>query len=168
MLSLHKRIASATVVAAAAIGLLTATPAAAGTVSARWGCVTQFGPAGQRDFVITLTAPATATRGQPATVTASISEPGNTGQPHPAGAYGGQLEITLGGVGTGVIYANGMTSPEIQPSTPWRLDGQAQLTFSTAGDVTFKPRRIRVWGSPVVPYICSGDTAPIAATTHVS
>lgn len=164
-----KQIASAAFVAAATLGLVTAVtaPATADTVTGHWTCINAWGGvSGPFDYRITVTAPANATVGQTATVTAAFANTFNSGTHVSAGTYTGQLEIVVGGAGSGTLYANDMVNPDIPAGQPLRLEGgHAQITFNTRGDVTFKPQLIRIFGPPLM---CGNSNTPIAATTHVS
>jgi len=117
-------------------------------------------------YRVTIGAPANANRGQTVTVTASIEQTQNYGAHLSANVYQATLDIVLGGAASGTIQATGLTNPEIQPGTPWRMTGgTAQGTLNTAGDVTYRPSGINGgW------WICglSDGSSPVAATTHVS
>lgn len=164
-----KRIAATALAALAAFGLIT-TPATADTVVTRWTCINPFGGInGSWDFRITVTAPATATVGQTATLTASFYNTVPRGSHVAAGTFTGQLEIAVGGAGSGLVYANGLSNPDTQPDQPLGLDGgHAQYTYSASGSVTFKPQVIRIFRNGVAVELCGSNNTPIAATTRVS
>jgi len=159
MTSLRRRIAICLAAVAVAGGLVLAggTPAAAGTVTQRWLCGSITGGTSYGNFHVTITAPATATVGQTATVTAAVT----------AGVIRASLVINLGGVGSGTITATGLTNPDILPGTPWRVaGGRAQITFTRAGDVTFRTSHLDgggTWGCGA-----AADPQPIVAVTRVS
>ncbi len=143
-----------------------ATPASAGTVTQTWFCVSIFGGGGNVDYRITITAPATATRGQTATVTTSVVTVNNHGAYVAAGVVRASMTINLGGAASGTITATGLTNPEIQPGTPWRVNGGvAQITFANAGNVTFRAAGLNAgsWGC-----VSNGLPQPVAATTTVT
>jgi hypothetical protein len=153
----------------AAMVMVGASPAAAGTVSASYLCGSVAGgPAGVGPFRVTINAPANATRGQTVTVTASIEGTRNYGSHLSANFVHITLGIILGGAASGTIQATGLTNPEIQPDTPWRVTGgTARTTLNTAGDVTYRPGGFSEngggWGCGLY-----DGTSPVAATTHVS
>jgi hypothetical protein len=164
-MTLVRRIVSAV---AAAVALVAVVPASASadTVTQTWDCISAVGGRARIEVRLTVTAPATAAVEQTATVTAGVSRTEPYGAHVPAGYFTGFLEITLGGVASGYLYANDMVSPEIQPDTPWRLEnGQGQITFDQPGTVTFTPRRFVVHGG--LSWMCGGPS-PVAATTQVS
>jgi hypothetical protein len=141
-------------------------PAAADTVTIRWTCASVFGQVSTGDFRVTVTAPATASAGQTVTVTAAAEAT----WPNPSylapGAVQATMEVELGGVSAGRITLTGLTNPEIQPGTPWRIGGgSGQVTLANRGQVSFHPVLINA-GS----FRC-GKTAPpypVADTTQVS
>jgi hypothetical protein len=167
-----KRIAT---VLAATAGLALTVPAAAeaGTVSVTWGCGSFDGPAGTKTFDITVTAPATATAGQTVTVHADLTQvaPAWGGGTEPAGKYTGTIVLQLGGATSGRVDATGMTSPVIEPGTPFRLTGgTGQVTLPTAGQVTLATSSYLLYYSTGTWIIsCAGSGAkPVAATIQVS
>jgi hypothetical protein len=153
------------VTGALAMAMVGASPAAAGTVTASYRCMTAAGGLFSIAYRVTIDVPASANRGQTVTMNASIEQSRNYGAYLSANVYQATLDIILGGAASGTIQATGLTNPEIQPDTPWRLTGgTARTTFNTAGDVTYRPGRIHGgW------WICelSDGSSPIAATTHV-
>lgn len=167
-----KRMATTAIAAVAAAGLVTAgsAPATADTVTSHWVCSRPLGYSGAADFRITVTAPANATRGQTATLTASFYNTVPRGTHEAAGKFRAQLEIAVGGAGSGVVYANGLTNPDTPADEPLGLDGgHVDYTFTTAGTVTFKPQVIRFLDNAGnYSEICGNSATPIAATTHVS
>jgi hypothetical protein len=165
---LRKRILAGVAVVAATAGLVTvgATPAAADTVRVNYRCALDRVVI-PRTFDITITAPATAARGQAVTVAATVSDivPSSTHIPANSGDW--VLTIHLGGAATGSPRIN-MTNPEIQPGTPWRITGSGQVTLPAAGTVTYRPG---IAARRLVSYSCGPadpDSVPVAATTRVS
>jgi len=75
----------------------------------------------------------------------------------------------LGGASSGTIVAEGLTNPQIDPGTPWRLTGgSAQVTFANAGDVTYRPGSLEVNSNGGLLFGCVPQAgAPVAAITHV-
>jgi len=168
MTSLRRRIAICLAAVAVAGGLVLAgvTPAAAGTVTQRWLCGSITGGTSYGNFHVTITAPATASVGQTATVTAAVTAAVNQSNTIAAGVIRASLVINLGGVGSGTITATGLTNPDILPGTPWRVaGGRAQITFTRAGDVTFRTSHLDggAWGCGA-----ATDPQPIVAVTRVS
>jgi hypothetical protein len=164
----YKGIAAGTVVALAML-MVGESSAGAGTVSASYQCGSiTGGTTGVGPFQVTINAPANAGRGQTVTVTASIAQTQNYGNHVAAGSIRINLDIILGGAASDTIVATGLTNPEIQPDTPWRVTGgTVRTTLNTVGDVTYRPSTFRevsgAWG-------CwpPNGTSPVAATTHVS
>lgn len=143
--------------------------ASADTVSVSYTC-SGFGfPVQNFTYSVTITAPATATRGQTVTLQASIAATSPSSQNVAAGVNRAELDIVLGGASSGTVTATGLTNPSIQAGTPWRVEGgQAQVTLSNAGTVSFTPA---TWRMTTFHYGCSvknGTTAPVADTTSVS
>jgi hypothetical protein len=155
-------------VAAAVLTTVVSAAANADTVTLTWGCGNPLGGGGSKEVRITITAPATANVGQTGTVHTSVSETVPYPTNIPANTYTAQMDITLGGVASGMVYTNWMANPQIPAGTPWRVEnGQAQITFAQAGTVTFTPYRFLVYRNGSASYMCGG-TAPVTATTQVS
>jgi hypothetical protein len=171
MSGLVKRITAGAVTVAATAGLLTvgAAPAAAGTVTQDYRCV-WMRVVVRHTFDITITVPATVTRGRPFTVTATVVSRHPVSQPHPAGEWTGRHTITLGGASSGSVTVDPMSSPPLRTGQPWFITGSTQITLDTAGTVTFRPGDT-VFTSPGT-LGCQPDTlappVPVAATTQVS
>jgi len=157
MATLRRRFAIIVAATAVACGLVLsgAFPVSAGTVTQTWLCASIFGGAGPIDYRITITAPATATRGQTATITTSIATVANHPNAVAAGTIRATSSIALSGAASGTLTATGLTNPAIQPGTPWRLEGgQAQITFTNAGDVTYRATGVNAgaWGCGAAGY----------------
>ena len=170
MFTIRKSIvAGVALTAAVGLGTVAAAPATADTVSVSFSCA--FAGAGHwtADYLVTITAPATATRGQAVTVTAALGSIGTANQDAPAGAYRAFMDISLGGAASGTITANGLTSPAVRVGDPLPLTGGvASVTFNAVGDVTYRPVRFvstnRGFGCGVL----GGGSGPVTATTRVS
>ena len=127
-------------VLACAVTVLAEPAARAGTVSTEWSCTTGAG-GWLETYTVSVTAPATATRGDTvtlsATVTGSRPQPG----PRPAGYFSnGSLGLTVHGAATARVTVTGMTSPAANDRDPYRLvGGSARLTVNAAGTVTLSP-----------------------------
>jgi hypothetical protein len=170
MRRLFRRITAGAATAAAVAGVLTvgATPAAAATVTMEYRCAYMH-IVFARTYDITITAPATASTGQPVTVTATVASRHPLSQDEPAGAYRGEHVLTLGGAASGDFTVKPLSSPPLQAGEPWRLSGSSRITFDNPGTVTFKPGLVgltRPLTQGCIP--ANANTAPVAATTRVS
>ncbi|MFC6081117.1 hypothetical protein [Sphaerisporangium aureirubrum] len=170
MPSFRWKVATRTVMvgtAVAALLTLDAAPASAGTVTVNYTCAAITGPWGYKVFDVSVTSPATVTRGQTAAVQVAMTDTFMSTTSLAAGVVRGTMTLHLGGAGSGTVDATGLTNPAVAPGTPWRVSGgSAQVTFANAGDVTFTPGVFRAgaWGCGVR----TGYTAPVASTTHVN
>lgn len=163
---------SRTLAAAAAIATLftvtIAPPAAAATVTVDYSCAYMHIIV-PHTFDITITAPATATRGTPTTISATVVSRHPLSSDQPAGAYQGDHSIVLGGADTGSVLVAPMASPALDAGEPWQITGSTQTTFDTAGTVTLKPDITRFSRPGYLGCIPkSANSAPVAATVQVS
>ena len=118
-----------TVVAVAAAAALTsAPPAAAGSVTSKYGCGTIFGGGAVYDMKTTIDAPATAHVGQTVQVPVTLERLNYTGTSGPSVGSSTTWEIHLGGATSSVVKAIGLTSP-----APWKFEGTLTVTY---GQVT--------------------------------
>lgn len=161
----------AAVATAAGLGLVAPAAAEAGTVSVTWGCGAFGGPAGIKTFDITVTAPATATAGQPVTVHADLTQVSPTWVgTEPAGRYTGYVVLELGGAASGRVDATGMTNPVIENGGLFRLSGgTGQVTLPAAGQVTLATSGyVLYYSTGTWISSCGGGAKPVAATIQVS
>jgi hypothetical protein len=170
MSRLLRRVTAGVATAAAVAGVLTvgATPAAADTVTIDYRCAVLHIVV-PRTFDITITAPATATRGVPVTVTATVVSRHPLSQDTPAGAYQGVHTLVLGGATTGEFTVRPMANQPLEAGEPWQITGSSQITLNNPGNVTFTPGYTgfsRPGGQGCRPIDEAG--APVAATTRVS
>jgi hypothetical protein len=160
-------IASAAVALATVAGLtVTASSATADTISQRFTC---WPGSYAKTWNITVTAPATVPRGQPAPVYIKVEDP----EPWDGSELApGQIRITayvvLGGAGSGEVQVQPpLTNPTtIPPGARWHAEGTRQFTFPTAGTVTLA---VRAFGMPLY-YGCgtpSGSTPAVAERVTV-
>ena len=168
MTSFRRRIAIIAAATAVAGGLVlsSVTPATAGTVNQTLVCGSIFNAGVVIHYRVTITAPDTAVRGQTATITVGIAHVTNNPTEIKAGTNHALLDVTLGGPSPGVVTAIGLTNPYIAPGTPFRMEGgTAQVTFTAAGDVTYRATRLNGGFYVCVP---AGYPQPVAAVTRVS
>lgn len=164
-MSVSRRLAAAGVAVAAVFAVATAVPAAADTVTVTWLCTSEAGEF-TGDYHVTVTAPATAAVGSTHAVTVSAQGAQNQDQHIEAGTISATLEVQLGGAGSGVVTATGLSNPDIQPGTPWRVEGgTAQVTYPAAGEVTHTPGKLDAGFFTCAP---TSPPAPVAAVTTVS
>lgn len=166
-MSVRRRLA-ATGVAVAAVfasaAIATAVPAAADTISVTWLCTSELGEF-TGDYHVTVTAPATAEAGSTHEISVSAEGAQNQDQHVEAGTINATLDVHLGGAGSGVVTATGLSNPEIQPGTPWRVEGgTAQVTYPAAGEVTHTPGTLDAGYFTCSP---ANPPAPVAAVTTV-
>lgn len=162
------RIAAAAVATAALFTVVTAPPAAAATVTVDYSCA-YLHIIVSRTFDITITAPATATRGTPVTITATVVSRHPLAEDQPAGSYQGDHSIVLGGAETGSVLVAPMANPPLDAGEPWQITGSTQATFDSAGAVTLKPDITRF--TKPMPSGCKptfASSVPVAATVQVS
>ncbi|MBB4704566.1 hypothetical protein [Sphaerisporangium siamense] len=154
-------------VLAACLVAVTASSAAAGTVTKSYVCGT-FGPQFPTVFTTTVTAPATAKRGTTISVTVAFDTDLISYSGKDAGEQVGNMTILLGGAASGSVVANGLTTPAIPPGDTWKMSGgTAQVTVPNVGDVTFTPDRYRE-PYPTITIVCVPQgPVGVAATTHV-
>jgi hypothetical protein len=155
---------------AASIAIVTfgAPSTAADTVSVNYVCGASIWHWNEA-FHVTITAPATATRNQTVTVTASLVGT-NAGflDPVPADTYQAALTITLGGASSGTITATGLTNPALPARDPLKWNGgRAQVTLANAGNVTFKPGGFAVTEDGFARWTCIAQGSPAVADTTV-
>jgi hypothetical protein len=165
---MRHKIALGLAILAASFGItvFNAPSAAADTVTVSYICgVPTFPPHWNDAYRVTVTAPATATRGQTVTVTASL-----VGIQATANTYQAALVITLGGASSGTITATGLTNPAIPAGgTPKWNGGRAQVTLASAGTVTFTPGGFTVTRNGSFQWRCTAQGSPaVADSTRVS
>ncbi|MBN6037364.1 hypothetical protein [Amycolatopsis sp. 195334CR] len=149
--------------AVAATLVLSATPAAAGTVSVDYVCnggsIVSF-PA---TYLTTITAPASVSQGDTATVRIEYTGVVPWHSDTAAGTYTGQGGFKLGGAATGLVQAPWLSNPAIRAGEVMRFTGaSAQVTFPNKGQVTFTPDRFFYRAGCIL-----RNTASVAATTNV-
>lgn len=128
--------------AAAATLALSATPAAAGTVSVDYICNSGSIVSFPATYLTTITAPATVARGETATVRIEYVGVVPWHSDTAAGTYTGHGGFLLGGAATGWVKAPGLANPAIRGGEVMRFTGaSAQVTFPDKGQVTFTPDR---------------------------
>lgn len=164
----RRRLAATGVAVAAiftAVTAATVTPAAADTITVTWSCSSEAGSF-TGDYHVTVTAPATAAAGSTHAVSVSAEGATTQDQQIAAGTISATLQVQLGGAGSGVVTATGLTNPEITPGTPWRVaGGTAQVTYPSAGEVTHTPGTLDAGVFTCSP---ASSPAPVAAVTTVS
>lgn len=153
--------------AVAATLLVTAAPAAAGTVTVNYHCSVGGGMwAWDVEYRTTITAPATIAQGQTATVKIEYTGVKDWTANSPAGTYNGWASFKLGGASTGTITAPGLTNPAIQAGQKMRfINASAQVTFPNKGQVTYTPSTFNY--GPHCP-VWTATPASVAATTTVT
>jgi hypothetical protein len=157
----------ATVVAAASMVVAPA-PAAAATMTVDYLCASSMLVVPQT-YDVTITAPATATRGVPVTVTATIRSHRPLLQDTDAGDYRVYHTLVLGGAVTSSHGMGPLTNPPFDEGELWWVTGSTQLTFDTAGTVTYRPGHITFHAPGAVG--CrpkDASTVPVLAGTQVS
>lgn len=112
-MSVRRRVAAAGVAAAAVLAVATAVPAAADTVTVTWLCTSEAGEF-TGDYHVTVTAQATAAVGSTHPVSVSAQGAQNQDQHIEAGTISATLEVQLGGAGSGVVTATGLSNPDIR------------------------------------------------------
>jgi hypothetical protein len=144
---------------------VTAESAAADTVTQSFEC---YPGGGTRTMKVTLTAPATVTKGQPAPVHIELVDTRPwTGSAIPAGQSRITAWVKLGGVGSGEVQAYPLTNPaDIPTGGTYRIERTHQFTFTTAGTVTLA---VRAFGVPLYAGCGTpaGATPPVAETVTV-
>lgn len=164
-MSLLRRIA---ICLAVVVGIATfsATPAWAGTARIEFMCASMGPMIRPVTFDFTITPPATAGRGQTATIPAIVEfTTYPVQQPEPAGKYQATLTVALQGAGTETLRIP-MTNPALQVGDYQRFEGSAPLSFPTAGTVTYRPRHFALPYAGCIPRY--PDSVPVVATTQVS
>ncbi|MBB4905060.1 hypothetical protein [Actinophytocola algeriensis] len=157
-----------TTVVAAASMVVAPAPAAAATMAVHYDCAGMM-VGGPKTFDITITAPATATRGVPVTVTVKIQSHVPLAVDADAGDYRVYHSLVLGGAVTSSHGMGPMTNPPFDEGELWWVTGSTQLTFDTAGTVTYKPGHITFHAPGAVG--CrpkDASTVPVLAGTQVS
>jgi hypothetical protein len=157
----------AALLAAVATTFAAAAPASADTVAVTYICgIPPFGAYPPATYDVTITAPATASRGHTVTLTASVVNRATMTESKDVGFYKATLRIDLGGASSGSVETTGLANPALQPGDLWQLrDGSAQVTLTNAGDVTFSPGSWRMAGFHCVTHF--QQPVPVAATTRV-
>ena len=165
---MFRKIAACAAVGIAAAGaiVLGQTAASAGTVTQQYTCGSVFGGGWTETWRMTITAPATANRGQTITLGLGMEKPDWVGS-WPANTYSAEFSIGAFGATSGGTTATGMVNPELH-SEPFRFTGSTPFTLANvAGDVEFRPGAFKaLWGQAGYEY-CLKTTPQTAATTHV-
>ncbi len=150
----------AAMVLAAGLTIFYAPAATAGRAAVVFECYGYWVPPGKKfTYTITITAPATASRGATVTLGASIESSPATGDPGstPSSA---SMRIALGGAASGEVIAYNFVIPH---GTTNYVNGTATATLPNAGTVTFGPR-----GWSVPGFTCyTVEPIPVLATTQV-
>lgn len=148
----------------AAVLLLTAAPAAAGTVTVDYHCSVGGMWAWDVKYKTTITAPATIAQGETATVKIEYTGVQSWSTDTAAGTYNGWGSFKLGGALTGTVTANGLTNPEVRAGEKMRfINASAPVTFTTKGQVTYTPSAFNYGPNCII-----WTTPPgVAATTTV-
>ncbi|RSN11130.1 hypothetical protein DMC63_30260 [Streptomyces sp. WAC 05977] len=136
----RRKIAAAVMAVATGFGLtMTAGTASAGTVTQT--CYVNGTDIG-RTVNVTITAPATVTRGVPVPVFLKIQDvKPRTGSPLEARAIRAIASVKLGGAAGGEIKFDPLINPtEIPVGGYWYIEGTEQFTFTTPGTVTLSFR----------------------------
>lgn len=162
----RRKIAAVAVAVATGFGLTVT----AGTASA--DTVTQTCPAysGPKTVHVTITAPATATRGVPVPVFVKVDgvEPWANSELSARSAWLVGF-LRQGGVGTGEVKIDVLNNPAPIPTGgDFIVEGTQQVTFSTPGTVTLGLHR---FGRPLTYWWCalpSEQQPPVAATVTVN
>ncbi|MFD6067814.1 hypothetical protein [Amycolatopsis lurida] len=163
----RRKIAAVAVAVATGFGLTVA----AGTASADTVTQTCYvnGSDIGRTVNVTITVPATVTRGVPVPVFLRVRDvEAWTGRPLGAGAIMGIGVIKMGGAGSGEFKANRLGNPTaIAVGEHWYVEGTEQVAFTTPGTITLG---LRMFGQPIY-YGClipTGQEPPVAATVTVA
>ncbi|HEX6343603.1 hypothetical protein [Umezawaea sp.] len=152
-----------------ALGGLVAPPAASANTAA---VVFTCSEAGSEEVLLTysvsVTAPAVVRKGKPIALTVSATKPAPADIP--AGGIAGQMQVVLGGAGSGSVTATGLTNAVAVPiGQPMLLGpGSATATVANTGVVTFKPGTftMSIWiGTTLTCTLPSGG--PVLASTVV-
>ncbi|MDQ0292120.1 MULTISPECIES: hypothetical protein [Streptomyces] len=167
--ALRSTACAVTAVAAAGVLALGAGPAAADTVSAAYSCAAG-GDTLQTTEKITITAPATAVQGEEIALSVTVEDGTPGTEEVPAGGVRGELDVAVGGTGSGTAVAGGLTNTAAVPAGEAVVleGGTATVTAPAPGDVTFTPSdlRLNMLGLDV---LCTPDeTVAPAATTRVT
>ncbi|MEV5239156.1 hypothetical protein AB0K89_08580 [Streptomyces cinnamoneus] len=159
-------------VAALASGTaLGAPPAvAADAVSVDYTCTGPGAPDGAQPLQVTMTAPASVPQGGTADLAVEVTTALTVPIGVPANGVTGEMEITLGGAGSGSVTATGFTNPGAIPSgsTVTLTGGVASVQLDAAGTATFAPGNASVHVFGVTVACTVSGTAPVAASTEVT
>ncbi|WP_431727306.1 hypothetical protein [Verrucosispora sp. TAA-831] len=126
---------------AASADVLSTHPVVSGTSSVAYNCVEDPYPGGQTSFDVTFSAPSKVRVGVKftlkATVAASVTIPIDV----PANGVSGSVQAVLGGAGSGVVSAAGLTNATVVPAGQLlTLTGGAATVFpASRGVLTFTP-----------------------------
>ncbi|GHC46107.1 hypothetical protein [Streptomyces cinnamoneus] len=144
--------------------------AAADAVSVDYTCTGPGAPDGAQPLQVTMTAPATVPQGGTADLTVEVSTQLTVPIGVPANGVSGEMEITLGGAGSGSVTATGFTNPGRIPSgsTVTLTGGVASVQLDAAGTATFAPGNASVHVFGVTVACTVAGTAPVAASTEVT
>ncbi|MEU7133594.1 hypothetical protein [Streptomyces sp. NPDC046261] len=162
---------AALVAALASAGLgLGAPPAAADPVSVDYTCTGPGAPGGVQSLRVTMAAPESVPQGGTAELTVEVTTQLTVPISVPARSVTGEMEIAIGGAGSGSVTATGFTNPGSIPSgsTVTLTGGTASARLDTAGSTTFSPGNAAVHVFGVTVNCTVSGTAPVAATTDVT
>lgn len=164
------RIFAAGFALAAAVTAINVPAATADTVLMKYRCGNAVTGGWDYNWNITITAPATATRGQTVTLNVSAESTIPTTEPVEANLVFGFLDIRLGGASSGTVGSTRMSNPDIEAPTPLELTGgTAQATLANVGEVTYKAARFS-YGITGAGLWCDprpGFVPPVVTTTRV-
>lgn len=149
---------------------LTAPSALADTVSVGYTCTGPGAPGGVNTLQLTVTAPASVPQGATADLAVSATTQLTAPIDLPANTVSAELDLQLGGAGSGSVTASGATNPDAVPSgsTVSVSGGAASVQLTNAGSTTFTPGNIAVHVYGVTVSCTISGTAPVAATTEVT
>lgn len=172
------RTTASAVAGVAALALLTAPPATAGTpgggytpsLTVEYSC--EEAPYGSADtfFVITFTTPGQYRRGALITVQASVQTTTPAPEDLAPNTLVGEIEVVAGGAGTGTVEATGLTNPVVPPpGDPLTLTGgRARFVADTPGVWTFRPGVFETLNELGQHLVCTPKSTPgAAARTYV-
>lgn len=163
----RRKIAAVAVAVATGFGLtVTAGTASAGTVTQT--CLVNGSDIG-RTVNVTITAPATVTRGVPVPVFLKVQDvKPRTGSPLAARAIRAIASVKLGGAASGEVKFDPLINPtEIPVGGHWYIEGTEQVAFTTPGTVTLG---LRMFAQPIY-YGChmpEDQELPVAGTVTVN
>ncbi|MFI9240554.1 hypothetical protein [Streptomyces sp. NPDC053079] len=156
--------------ASAGIGLGAPPAAAADPVSVGYTCNGPGAPEGVQSLQVTMAAPATVPQGGTADLALEVTTQLRVPISVPANSVSGEMEIAIGGAGSGSVTATGFTNADRIPSgsTVTLTGGTASARLDDAGSTTFSPGNAAVHVFGVTVNCTVSGTAPVAATTDVT